>query len=198
MERRTGRRARPGLAQRSQVVDGLAAYGRFTSLMSAVGATFFAIIGIAIGIFMIKKSDAQVESAATASAPSTCSQELVSASSNGNTRTRLENRCTTDVAYTASGSQHRSSVDTSAVRYATGDSLSVYYEPGSVGEVSASRVPRGVGYIIIGGSIFVAVCAWVWCLITSKFQLAAAAGGASSLLGAVSGGLRGTSYPQVF
>ena len=194
--RRTGTRPRPGMAE--QVYDGAAAYGRFSSVMSAVGATFLAIIGVAIGIFILKKSAAQVESVATVNAPSTCRQELVSTSNNGNTRTRLEDKCTTDVAYTALGSQRRSSVDTSAARYATGDSLSVYYEPGSVGEVSASRVPSVAGWICIGVSIAVSVFAWIWVLVTSNYKVAAAASGASSAMSMLGGGFRGMSNPRPF
>ena len=167
----------------TEVVDNLASFGQWTSFIGAVVATIFAIIGVIVGYTMIKNSDAQVESTATARAPSLCSQDLVTTSTSRSARTRLETRCTTDVGYTAAGSTHQASVET-PTRYSAGDTMSVYYEPGSTeSEVSATRTPRVAGYIVIGVSVLICLLSWIWYAITKQSKVAAAASGLSSVAG---------------
>jgi hypothetical protein len=167
-----------------EVVDHFVAYGRVTAVWSAVLVTFFAAIGVGVGIWLINKSGGQLTSLAKATAPSTCAQERVST---GRT-SRLERKCTTEVAYAAEGQEHRTSVDTSAKSYASGDKLSVYYDAGSPGDPTATRIPGLAGWFVIGGSVLFTILVWVWVLITRKYKVAAAATGANHALGAL--GLR--------
>jgi hypothetical protein len=163
-------------------VDGLAAYGRFTALTSAVGFTVLAIVGVFVGIFLARKGMHQLESVATATAPSTCRHE--ERVRGGRTKSRVVDRtCTTAVEYTAAGAPYRSTVETMGREYATGDKLSVYYDPGSAGAPSATRIPVAAGWLIIGGSVGLAALAWIRWLVTREYKVAAAATGANQALG---------------
>jgi hypothetical protein len=164
----------------SEVVKGLAAYGRFTAFASAMGVTALAMGGVGVGVYLINKSGVQLTSVATATAPSTCTQQLVSTRGSA----RLERTCTTGVAYAAAGHEQKSSLDTSRA-YASGDKLSVYYDPTSVHVPSATRIPGLAGWFVIGGSILVAILCWVWVFITRRYEVAAAATGANQALGAL-------------
>ena len=137
-----------------EVVDGFAAYGRVTAIWSAVVVTILAAIGVGVGVWLINKSGGQLTSFATATAPSTCAQERVST---GRT-SRLERKCTTEVAYAAAGQEHRTSVDTSAKSYASGDKLSVYYDAGSPGDPTATRIPG----LAVGSSSAARSCSPSW------------------------------------
>jgi hypothetical protein len=164
---------------KSAVVDGLAAYGRFTALTSAVGVTVLAIVGVFVGLFLARKGRHQRESVATATAPSTCHhQERVRGG-----RTRVDRTCTTAVAYTAAGAPYRSTVETMGREYARGDKLSVYYDPGSAGAPSATRIPVAAGWLVVAGSVGLAALAWIRWLITREYKVAAAATGANQALG---------------
>jgi hypothetical protein len=165
---------------KSAVVDGLAAYGRFTALTSAVGFTLLAVVGVFVGVFLARKGRHQLESVATATSPSTCHQERVRG---GRTRSRVDRTCTTAVAYTAAGAPYRSTVETMGREYARGDKLSVYYDPGSAGAPSATRIPVVAGWLVIGGSVGLAALAWIRWLITREYKVAAAATGANQALG---------------
>ena len=167
-----------------EVVDGFAAYGRVTAIWSAVVVTVLAAIGVGVGIWLINKSGGQLTSLAKATAHSTCAQERVSTGRSS----RLERKCTTEVAYAAEGQEHRTSVDTSAKSYASGDKLNVYYDAGSPGDPTATRIPGLAGWFVIGGSVFFTILVWVWVIITRKYKVAAAATGANHALGAL--GLR--------
>jgi hypothetical protein len=60
--------------------------------------------------------------------------------------------------------------------------FSVYYDPGSAGAPSATRIPRAVGWLVIGGSVGLATLAWIRWLITREYKVAAAATGANQAL----------------
>jgi hypothetical protein len=169
----------------SEVVDGLATYGRFSAKVSAVVITLFACGGVALGIFLLNKSRGQLTSLATATGPSTCSQNRVATARGG---ARLERQCTTAVAYNAAGQEHTSSI-TSSKSYAPGDKLDVFYDATSAHDPSATRVPGFAGWLFIGGSILLAILSWVWVFVTKRYKVAAAATGANQALGAL--GMRG-------
>lgn len=172
------------------VVDGLASYGRITSLVQAIVVTIAAACGVGVGIYMLKKSYAELESVATVNAPSACQQEIVSTSTKGRTKTRLEKSCTTDVSYTAGVATHQHVLDTDALAYATGDKLSVYYDPSAPSAPSAKRVPGFVFWIVIAGSILASICAWIWFFVTRASKVAAAASGAYQAIGVLGIGRR--------
>ena len=165
----------------SEAVDGLAPYGRFTAKVAAVVITLLACGGVALGIFLIKKSGGQLTALATATAPSTCAQNRVATARGG---TRIERECTTEVAYNAAGQEHKSSI-TSSKSYAQGDKLDVFYDAKSAHDPSATRVPGFAGWVVIGGSILLAILSWVHVLVTRRFKVAAAATGAGHALGAL-------------
>ncbi|NDC42532.1 MAG: hypothetical protein EBZ77_13460 [Chitinophagia bacterium] len=166
-----------------EVFSKVESVGQFAAGAGAGIATIVAVAGIIGGWMVIRQSDAQVESTAKAKAPSRCSQERVTTSTRGGTRTRFETKCTTDVVYTADGATRQASVET-PTRYSEGDTLSVYYVPGSnESQVSATRTPRLAGYIIIGFSVFVFLASWIWYAATKKWEGAAALGGFSSIAG---------------
>jgi hypothetical protein len=172
------------------VVDGLASYGRITSLVQAVVVTIAAACGVGFGIYMLKKSFAELESVATVNAPSTCHQEIVSTSTRGGTKTRLEKSCTTDVSYTTGVVAQQHALDTDALAYATGDKLRVYYDPAAPSAPSAKRVPGFVGWIVIAVSILAAIISWAWFFVTRASKVAAAASGAYQALGMFNVGRR--------
>ena len=165
----------------SEVVDGLATYGRFTAKVSAVIITLLACGGVGFGIFLLKKRGGQLTALATATDPSTCTQNRFATARGG---TRLERECTTAVAYNAAGQEHKSSI-TSSKSYAPGDKLDVFYDATSAHDPSATRVPWFAGWAVIGGSILLAIFSWVWVFVTRRYRIAAAATGANQALGAL-------------
>ena len=165
----------------TEVVDGLATYGRFTAKVSAVFITLLACGGVGFGIFLLKKRSGQLTALATAKAPSTCTQNRV-VSARG--ATRIERECTTEVAYNAAGQEHKSSI-TNSKSYAPGDKLDVFYDAKSPHDPSATRITGLMGWGIIGGSILLAILSWVHVLVTRRFKVAAAATGAGHAIGAL-------------
>lgn len=161
--------------------SGLAAYGRFQALVSAIGGTVIGIIFAAVGYYMTGLSPPPKRIQATAVVKDISCEE---------TGIRLRSIiCTGTVDLTLADGKVQTTAVTNLPKSAkVGETLSVFYSPTNTFDVSfiigATEVNlRAVGFLFLLIGLGAIALVWVQYYAARTFKPAAAAAGASSLAG---------------
>jgi hypothetical protein len=155
--------------------DGAAELGRVRATVLAVAGTLGSVALVAAGTRAIRKSNAERETVAVATAPSVC-HEAPRAPSAASAPPAPS--CATEVSYTARGTgAHTSVLDTDRA-YAAGERLAVYYDAASPERASAQRTPRALGPKLIAAAVALALGVWAQFAIVRRNKVAAALSGA--------------------
>ena len=156
--------------------DGAAELGRVRATVLAVAGTLGSVALVAAGRSARRKSNAERETVAVATAPSVCHEAPRTASAPASAPAAQS--CATEVAYAARGVRALTSVLDTDRAYAAGERLAVYYDAASPERASAQRTPRALGWLLIAAAVALALGVWAQFAIVRRNKVAAALSGA--------------------
>jgi hypothetical protein len=170
----------------SDVYDGVAEYGKFSSMLGAVISSVLGLVMFGFGIYLLSKKrilTSRVEGKIVSIQNGKC--EFIQGTYDQNTKRTTTSKwnCTITVSYTVNGIPYsqRDTTETSS-KHQVGDSVVVYYSPSkpSVSSVVSDDY-RIIGSALTCVSMCIVIGAWVWVWVTQRYKVAAAASGASSI-----------------
>lgn len=169
-----------------EIYTGVAAYGRFRAVIATVMGTIFGIALLIGGVVLIKRKTRFTETTgATVISEPACVQY--------HDQNTPKWKCTNiQLSYQINGKEYTLNANSDgAIRYSKGLPISIYYDP--TNPANSSLVSDNVkifGWILLAVGILVLVSAWIWLVIALKFKVAAAASGASGVIGTIRGAFR--------
>lgn len=169
----------------SELYSGAAAYGRINAIIGVIFGTIIGILMILGGIGLIKRKTNRTKTIkATITNDPGCSGH----SENNNTIWD----CNLSLSYNIDGKDYTTSISSSSsTKYDKGNTVTLYYNPDNVSDVDlVSDNTHVIGWVILVIGIFLLISTWVWLYIVYKSKFAAAAGGATALVGDISGAIQ--------
>lgn len=154
--------------------------GRFWVIVRAIFTTVIGIIVIIIGVIVLIQHYSKKETIGIVLEPSSCVTEV---SANNDEKVKL---CNTKVEYEVDGENYVTEIPTGTSSFEKDDdNIQIWYHPGKPDKPEYERNPEWIGWVLILISVLIIIGAWFWVWLTRKYQLLAAAEGASGVLSMV-------------
>ena len=171
----------------SNVYDGVAEYGKITSLIGAIITTVIGLIVFVIGIYIASKKSVLTRTAVgriVAINNDKCT--FIPGDYDRNTHKTGESSWDCAITVSFEAADRRSYTHTETTRstrvYNVGDSITVYYNPSRPSSASLSSDDRRlIGAMMSCSALIVVTLAWLYVWFTRVNKVAAAVSGASSI-----------------
>jgi hypothetical protein len=164
------------------IYDGTASFGRFMSVFSAVLMTIICSAFIYVGAKAALNKHVMLKTIAKIKA----SKCVVSSNVRSSAESIIRYSCNFSLEYNIDGIDYTTDVSNQYENqsYEVGDSINIYYYPGSPGSNIRTNAPlsKGLGMGLVVLSVFIIVLAWVWVVLARKFKVVAAAQGIRALI----------------
>jgi len=158
----------------NRVYSGTASFGRLWAVIQAVIATIVGIIMVIVGAYIIKHRSDMISINGSVLEKSSC----VTRMNNGETY-RI---CKTKIEYEIDGEKYTKEISTGTSEFEKGeDNITIWYSPVEPDKPEYDPAPTWSGWMIIIISILVVLGSWFWVWLTRKYEVVAAAKGASGI-----------------
>lgn len=156
--------------------DATASFGLFMAFLKALGGTFFALVIIGIGVWLIRMKEPYKGKTTAKVTSSKCETR------DGATT------CIIDYEYTVNGHKYARTQYKIQGTYVYGDSLKTLYDLNNPENHKIDPFDlRIVGWIFVAVGVIIIIGAWVWFFVARAFKVAAAASGIGSIVGLADG-----------
>jgi len=156
------------------IYSGTASFGKLWAVIQAVFVTILGILMIILGIYIIMHRSNMKSITGNVLGPSSCFNKI----SNG------ENyrMCTTKIEYEIDGELYKKEISTGSSEFSKGkNNITIWYSPVKPDNPEYDPAPVWSGWVIILTSVLIILASWFWVWLTRKYEVVAAAKGASGI-----------------
>jgi len=157
-----------------KVYSSTASFGRLWAVIREVIVTIVGIIMVIVGIYIIKHRSDMISINGSVTEKSSC---LTKTTNNGETY-RI---CKTKIEYEINSKKYTKEISTGTSEFEKEDNITIWYSPVEPDKPEYDPTPTWAGWMIIIIAILIIIGSWFWVWLTRKYEIVAAAKGASGI-----------------
>lgn len=155
------------------IYSSTASFGKLWAVIQAVIVTILGIVMVIVGVYIIIHRSNMKNVTGNVLKQSSCINKM----SNGETY-RV---CNTKVKYEIEDEEYTKEISTGTSEFETDGDIQLWYSPVKPDKPEYDPAPTWSGWMIIIISILVILSSWFWVWLTRKYEVVAAAKGASGM-----------------